>query len=383
MYCRTSNRIKFDEGISDPFISERGAKQGDVLSPIFFNIFINQIIDILDNHSTDPISIDNSKLHCLLYADDLVLLSSSPAGLQNSLDLLAKFCSDWKLEINLTKSKAMIFNSNGKTFLDFFKINGSYIETIDKYCYLGIVLKYNGNFNLASNVLQDKARKALFKVKKTLGFNISCKTLEKVFDSMVLPILLYVSELWGIESATNFSKASSFMYEKFHIKFIKEILGKTTNSACLSELNRLPIGSKIIMYSIKFLNHIISSRNSLVNELFFNTLESNSWTKNMKKCLQKLGFSHLMCFNTDFKPLFPQLKQRINDIFLQEQNASIHSSEKLLFFKSFCLSPERAYYVDHLENFINRSVVSKFRLSAHNLEIERGRHCNITREDRL
>ena len=90
-----------------------------------------------------------------------------------------------------------------------------------------------------------------------------------------------------------------------------------------------------------------------------------------------------MSFNTDFKPLFPQLKQRINDIFLHEQNASIHSSEKLLFFKSFCLSPERAYYVDHLENFINRSVVSKFRLSAHNLEIERGRHCNITREDRL
>ena len=165
MYCRTSNRVKFTEGLSDQFISERGVKQGDVLSPLLFNIYINQIVDILDNHSTDLISVGNSKLHCLLYADDLVLLSSSPAGLQNSLDLLAKFCSDWKLEINVSKSKALVFNSNGKSWLNYFRLNDSYIETVDKYCYLGITLKYNGNFNLASNVLQEKARKALFKIK--------------------------------------------------------------------------------------------------------------------------------------------------------------------------------------------------------------------------
>ena len=52
------------------------------------------------------------------------------------------------------------------------------------------------------------------------------------------------------------------------------------------------------------------------------------------------------------------------------------------FYRKYCLSTERANYIDLLENSKDRSTIAKFRLSAHNLQIEKGRQNNIAREDR-
>ena len=40
-----------------------------------------------------------------MYTDDLLILSQTAAGLQNSLDILSKFCSKWGLSVNLNKTK--------------------------------------------------------------------------------------------------------------------------------------------------------------------------------------------------------------------------------------------------------------------------------------
>ena len=51
----------------------------------------------------------------------------------------------------------MVFNSNGKTYLNQFTYNNVDLETVANYCYLGMVLKFNGNFNLASiNTLRER-----------------------------------------------------------------------------------------------------------------------------------------------------------------------------------------------------------------------------------
>ena len=90
------------------------------------------------------------------------MLSESKEGLQNSLDELYRYCSNWKLQVNTDKSKIIVFNSNGRTFLNEFTYNNCVIETVIQYCYLGIVMRYNGSFNLAISTLMEKARKAYF-----------------------------------------------------------------------------------------------------------------------------------------------------------------------------------------------------------------------------
>ena len=71
----------------NPIQSTRGLTQGGVLSPRLFNLFIDDIKQIFDE-SCDPILLFDSPLSHLLYADDLVLMSNSKAGLQECLNKL-------------------------------------------------------------------------------------------------------------------------------------------------------------------------------------------------------------------------------------------------------------------------------------------------------
>ena len=57
---------------------------------------------------------NGTKLNCLLYADDLVILSRSKEGLKNCLKNLEAFNSKWLLDVNLKKTKVMVFNKTGK-----------------------------------------------------------------------------------------------------------------------------------------------------------------------------------------------------------------------------------------------------------------------------
>jgi hypothetical protein len=54
--------------LSKPFLSARGVLQGDVLSPLMFNIYINGIVETLQDENFDPMLIGNTSINTLLYA---------------------------------------------------------------------------------------------------------------------------------------------------------------------------------------------------------------------------------------------------------------------------------------------------------------------------
>ena len=53
-----------------------------------------------------------------MYADDIFLLSTSTEGLQQRLNVLNKFCQEWCLDLNVSKTKILIFNKAGKLIKD-------------------------------------------------------------------------------------------------------------------------------------------------------------------------------------------------------------------------------------------------------------------------
>ncbi len=73
---------------------------------------MNDLPDIVDSQC-DPVQLNVTSLNCLMYADDLVLLSSTESGLQNCLDRLHAYGNQWHLRINMTKTKTLIFRRNG------------------------------------------------------------------------------------------------------------------------------------------------------------------------------------------------------------------------------------------------------------------------------
>jgi hypothetical protein len=79
---------------------------------ICLKIFINDLPNYFEE-TPDPAIIDSRKIDCLLYADDVVIMSTSHDGLQCKLNKLQAFCDDWGIDVNLSKTKTMIFNKTG------------------------------------------------------------------------------------------------------------------------------------------------------------------------------------------------------------------------------------------------------------------------------
>jgi hypothetical protein len=88
MYRHSQNYIKIGNKLTPPFKPEIGVRQGDVLSPNIFKIFLNDFSKLIDEESIGHATLSGKKISSLLYADDLVLLSDNQKGLQNKLDLL-------------------------------------------------------------------------------------------------------------------------------------------------------------------------------------------------------------------------------------------------------------------------------------------------------
>ena len=277
----------------------------------------------------------------------------------------------------------MVFNSNGKSHVYIFKYKDFILETVKSYCYLGVTITYSGHIGGSSKLLMEKGRKAFFKIKNSSGLNNPCRLLEKLFDTLVVPVVLYGSEIWGLETSLNDSEPFEYM----HMKFIKEILGvhyKATNVACRAEIGRLPLKSKVQTAVINFCEHIIKSQNSLVNKIYSLTEQSNLWVKKVKKITSVLGYLFINSDPVNMIPLYQKsIQQRIHDIALQEQDSSMLNSSKLDFYKNIYKIQTRAQYVDSISYRSDRSVLAKIRISAHNLTVEKGRYTGILRHDRI
>ena len=84
MYVGNRLNVKMQNGFTQLFLSNIGVRQGDTLSPDLFKIFINDLPDIFDD-SCFGVDIGTYHLNCLLYADDVILLSKNEEGLHNCL----------------------------------------------------------------------------------------------------------------------------------------------------------------------------------------------------------------------------------------------------------------------------------------------------------
>ena len=148
MYSNSICCVKDNYTRSEFFNYDKGVRQGCILSPLLFNLYLNELPLILNNNAKDSILLpDGSHFNCLLYADDLLLISTSAEGLQQSLDRLSKYCQDWLLKINPTKTKVIVFQKKSrKSAIDKhnFMVSNENIEIVNNYTYLGVKFSANG-----------------------------------------------------------------------------------------------------------------------------------------------------------------------------------------------------------------------------------------------
>ena len=95
-----------------------------------------------------------------MYADDTALFSESASELQNMLDTLHVYTTEWNINVNINQTKVVVFRKGGNLKPDGkWTYNGKYLEIVDCFNYLGVCFHYNGKFN-------DAQKRYLIKVEK-------------------------------------------------------------------------------------------------------------------------------------------------------------------------------------------------------------------------
>ena len=101
-------RVKWDGFHGEWFSISAGVRQGGVLSPDFYNIYVDDLVCILKS-SGIGCYIRNVFAAALLYADDMCILDPSLKGLQRLLDICSSYCVQWDVCLNPKKTKNMLF----------------------------------------------------------------------------------------------------------------------------------------------------------------------------------------------------------------------------------------------------------------------------------
>ena len=404
MYDNSQQALKINRSVTDPFQSYRGVRQGCVLSPLLFNIFIDDLPHIFDK-SSRPVSLNGHKINCLMYADDIVLLSETKEGLQKSLDQLSVYSENWYLKINQKKTKTMIFQKHATNKNINVVFNQIRLEEVKQFKYLGTIITSTGDFKQNDKYLRLKGLRASYQIMKILGRHLKPSKSIKLFEKIVEPILLYNCEITGAYMPIKWT------YERFRDNiwnrklevnkvvhnFITQLLGigkKTSNNGILAECGKYPLYMKIFVQIFRYWVRIRTSENKYMQEVY--KLERQKWKDRkdswlkivdflMKYTNYKINYIELEDENSQDDISQVDFENKIKDIYKKTWYQNVMKSfgeSKLGFICEYKRNWKFETYIDNL-TFKYQRIVSQFRLSNHNLPIEVLRYNNIKREKRL
>ena len=404
MYSENCIQIKVGNNLSEQVSQNVGVRQGDNLSPNLFKLFLNDLPACFDEED-DQVSLDSISFSCLLYADDLLLLSTTEAGLQRCLNKLSLYCCDNGLTVNLKKTQIITFSKSGRKSNCNILFNNVEIEEVQSYKYLGVLFSASGTFSHCQNDLYKRALKAQFKLSKCFGdLHQNVDTILHLFDHTVKPVLLYGSEIWGTINTLSanvkkdgfsiFDAFCNMPCEKLHIKFLKYVLGvhrKTTNVAVMGELGRYPIIINVICDTVKYFERLISDdvsnllKGALKENGYLHEHKKKNWLSSLYFLFEYLNISKSSISNDKLasvakSKLIKRYKAEwMNALSKNRDNQTGKLRTYSLFKYRLC----RESYFKYIKDISVRRIFTKLRVSCHKLEIELGRYKKVQADARL
>ena len=191
--CYTNSKacVRLNGYLTDYIVINSGVKQGGILSPLFYNIYVDDLMCMLRNANLGC-SIGGKFFGAIFYADDIVLLGASVRKMRQMIKICCDYCNMHGICLNPSKTKWMCTNFYGSSRTVSFEVNGTIIENTEKNIkYLGV------------NLIMDKKQLTIDIDDRIRRFNIAAydillNSLElsemvkcELIVKMCLPILTY------------------------------------------------------------------------------------------------------------------------------------------------------------------------------------------------
>ena len=148
MYAKQTPQVKWGEHISEEFNVSNGVKQGGVLSPVLFSLYIDELFDRLVN-SQWGCHVGNYFMGCVAYADDIAIMAPSLHGLKAMIEICEEYAVEYNIKFNGQKSQFMTFTGRDcRKATGNITICGDAIQDTDEVIYLGVKLSNKDRYKM-------------------------------------------------------------------------------------------------------------------------------------------------------------------------------------------------------------------------------------------
>lgn len=186
-------KVVVDGQCSERFPLLSGLLQGSPLSPLLYSVFVDDLVDDLNSLvGTERLSLGGRRFRCLLYADDIVLLSSSWSDLKKLLLICEDHSVRNRYRFGVRKCESVL--SCNREQSQELCLYGEALQNSESFCYLGVPFTRDGiDFQSLLRRNGDKAMKAAsyFNSLGCNGAGFDLSTCLHVYQTFVRPILEY------------------------------------------------------------------------------------------------------------------------------------------------------------------------------------------------
>ncbi|MCG8049515.1 MAG: reverse transcriptase family protein, partial [Candidatus Thiodiazotropha endolucinida] len=383
IYCHTTACVRINGKLTNWFDCKSGVRQGCNLSPTLFSIFINDLVAEINSLNVG-VKFENEQLSMLLYADDIVFVSSSEAEMQLMLNTLHQWCKKWRVLINTTKSKAVHFRQHRQPrSLYQFRIGDNLIDTVETYKYLGVIFHEKLDFSHTAKALAAAAGRALggiiSKVHNMKDFGFS--TYEKLFESCVIPVLDYGTSVWGFKTYNEIDSVQNRA-----IRYFLGVHRFSPNLAINGDVGWLPSTMRHWHNMVRMLNRITVMDDSRLTKRIFDIDHAqgqynNNWSSELRRIFNSIDM--IDTYDTKQTVDMCTVKQKLYSYYADSWPDKVRTSPKLRTYITFKTSYETENYVKMNLQRNERSILAQFRCGVLPLRIETGRFVGEKPEERL
>ena len=200
-YTSSFTAVLWDEHPSEFIPIDQGVRQGAILSPLLYSIYVDELLDTLAASGAGA-HINSLYVGAPMFADDLALVADSPTSLQSLINLVHSYTIKWRYKINPAKSAILVFGEATRTRstnrgLRSWSIGSATISEQDEVHHLGILRSVHSSIISRTNERASSGRSAFFSL-NAIGTRFGClhpSTSLKLYNAVCLPIMLFGSEI--------------------------------------------------------------------------------------------------------------------------------------------------------------------------------------------